>query len=107
MSDHFYQKKITDEQIDDLLVTAFEGGITYWCGEVKVVGDFLGGYASEQISRGGVLKLYDAEEEKWHTLNMSRLLKGLSLSNIDLEDYDAGDADTVIQNALFGEVVYG
>ena len=52
-------------------------------------------------------KMYDFEEEKWHTLNMSRLLKGMSLSKIDLEDYDAVDADTVIQNAVFGEVVYG
>ncbi len=44
---------ITDEQLDDIMCTALEGGITYWCDEAKVVGDYLGEYAHEQIARGG------------------------------------------------------
>ena len=55
---------ISDEDIDEIMSAALAGGITYWCGRAKVVGEYLGEYASEQISRGGVLKLYDIEEPK-------------------------------------------
>ena len=55
---------ISDEDIDEIMSAALDGGITYWCGRAKVVGEYLGEYASEQISRDGVLKLYDIEEPK-------------------------------------------
>ena len=55
------QKKVkyTQENIDDIMSMALEGGITYWCGQAKVKGKYLGNYGSEQISRGGTLYLYD------------------------------------------------
>lgn len=52
---------VNDEDIDDIMAGALEGGINYWCDEAKVVGNYLGEYASEQISRGGQLKLHDFE----------------------------------------------
>ncbi len=107
---HQYKKRITDEEIDDLMVTALEGGITYWCSEARISSKKIEKpyeYASEVISRGGSLQLYDFEEEKWYTLNLAKLLKGLSLSNFDADNYDAGDADEVVQKSIFGEVVYG
>ena len=54
---------ITTEDIDDIMCSALEGGITYWCCRAEVVGDYLGDFASEQISRGGTLLLHDAEED--------------------------------------------
>lgn len=49
---------LTQEDIDDIMCGALEGGITYWCDEAKVVGDYLGEYGSEQIARGGKLRLH-------------------------------------------------
>lgn len=109
--------RVTDEDIDDLLVTAFEGGITYWCDAVRVIEEPSESYefASEVLTRGGMLELHDAEEfddeteqyGKWYVLTMPMLLKALSDVSFDFDDYDAGDADTVIQKAIFGGIVYG
>ena len=108
---------VTAEDIDDILCTAFEGGICYWCDEVEVVGKYLGKYASEQISRGGKLVLYDAESsDKWE-LTLDKFAKGLKewLSNnpsfitdggIDTSNIDANCADEIIQYALFGEPMF-
>lgn len=110
--------KVTDEDIDDIVSTAFEGGITYWCRKAEVVGEYLGEYASDQISRGGKIILYDAESnDKWE-LNKDNFLKGLQKflnkrpsvltdGEIDTCNIDAEDADMIIQYALFGELVFG
>lgn len=102
-------QRISQEQIDDVLVAAFEGGITYWCGGVKVnvepEEDYT--YASEVLTRGGTLKLYDLEEKKWYGLTIEKLLDALSDMHFDFDNYDAGDADSLVQKAIFGEVVYG
>lgn len=125
---------ITDEQLDEIMCTALEGGITYWCDEAKVVGDYLGEYAHEQIARGGQLILSDSEEGKTYELNKEKLLKGLELYltnggdaetasreivdtaevavptyeyTIDTCEVDAAVADEIVQYALFGDVIYG
>ncbi len=111
---------ITQQDIDNLMCTALEGGINYWCREAKVVGEFLGEYGSEQISRGGSLLLRDAEtDERWE-LTLEKFLKGIELyikenGRVMIEDFklmdygelDAGDADCIVQYALFGKLVYG
>lgn len=117
-----YVVKVTDEDIDDIMCSALEGGITYWCCKAEVVGEYLGEYASEQISRGGELKLYDAEDGKVYTLTQEKLLKGIKLAieNMYYSDYewynaneldccqiDAAVADCIIQCALFDDVIYG
>ena len=125
---------ITDEQLDDIMCAALEGGITYWRDEAKVVGDYLGEYAHEQIARGGQLILSDSEEGKTYELNKEKLLKGLELyltnggdakiasreivdtvevaaptyvHTIDTCEVDAAVADEIVQYALFGDVIYG
>ena len=105
--------KVSDEDIDDTMCSALEGGITYWCRKVKVVGEYLGEYASDQISRGGDLILYDAEREDRWTLTLDLFLHGLKLAieqgyfSGDFDDMDAGIADVIVQLALFDEVVFG
>lgn len=48
---------LTQQDIDDIMASALDGGICYWCRMAEVVGEYLGEYASDQISLGGSLIL--------------------------------------------------
>ena len=115
--------KLTNENIDDILTSALEGGVTAeWCCNVKVIGEYLGEYASEQISRGGQLlfSMWDPTEAD-ETLTKEDFLEGfrkwyeeggdwynaVSEDGVDTGNIDAGRADAILQYALFGEIVYG
>jgi len=108
-------KQPTKQDIDDIVCTALEGGITYWCYKAKVCEDkYFGEYASDQISRGGSLELFVDDEDETFILNEENFLNGLEMyckeNKIDYADpaeIDANDADCIIQYAVFGEVVYG
>lgn len=116
---------VTNEDIDDVMASALEGGINYWCDEAVVVGEYLGKFASDQISRGGMLKLHEVEDGEWFVLNKEKFLHGLSMrlsvdsvkkfiTEVDgdgrryLEpgNIDAIEADCIVQYALFDELVY-
>ena len=116
--------EVTDEDIDDIMASALEGGINYWCSKARVEGEYLGEFASDQISRGGELKLYDWEEEAVHTLTKEKFIEGLRLylkdeeaaacvyiengnAGVDPGLIDGPAADCIIQYAIFGELVYG
>lgn len=114
--------KVTQEDIDDIMCSALEGGINYWCRKAEVVGDYLGEYASEQISRGGKLKLYDDVEDTDYVLELSDVLNGITKAisegyyskygwydgnEIDTCNVDANVADVIIQLAIFDDVIYG
>lgn len=112
--------ELSDEDVNDLMVCALEGGINYWCGlaTAKLVPDGVEyDYLSELISKGGVIELTDAEDEseKWD-LNLSKFMNGVKevcrirgfYSGQDLIDnHDAEVADMIIQFALFEEIVFG
>ena len=118
---------LTQQDIDDIMVSAFEGGINYWCRRVVVQGDYLGKYASEQISRGGKLAIWldePFEDDKTsYVLDRDKFLAGFKLwiesdgdsydaidrsnGSVDCGQIDAVCADEIIQYALFGEVVFG
>lgn len=120
-----YGVSVADQDIDDIMVSALEGGINYWCNDAVVVGDYLGIFASDQISRGGMLKLHSYEEDEWFVLTKPKFVHGLEmvLSNdkqrekitevdeegrwLDPGKIDAIMADVIIQYALFEEIVYG
>lgn len=112
---------LTEKDIDDIMDAALYG-ITGWCNEAEVIGDYLGEYASEQISRGGTLKLYDAESDDVWELNRDKFIKGFTLwiengddeygalqsdGGVDCCQIDAAMADMIVQYALFDEVVFG
>jgi len=104
----FSSKTITAEEIDDIMDSA-PRGISYWAGSAVIADGFpLGDYASEQISRGGKLRIYDAEGGKSYVLTRAKFLKGMGLFTGDTEPTEIDDpaADTIIQFALFGEQVY-
>ena len=115
--------KLTQQDIDDIMVAALEGGINYWAGEAEVIEEKrVADWGHEQIARGGVLVIHDIEDpdEKWE-LTLEKFLNGFKLgvedggdqygavqgSEVDCCNIDAGCADAIIQFALFGEVLYG
>ena len=122
--------KLSQQDIDDIMVAALEGGINYWAGEAEVIEEKrVAAWGHEQIARGGVLMIHDIEDpdEVWE-LNLEKFLKGFKLwiekdggyaicvkedngnidaNSIDTFNIDAGCADAIIQYALFGEVIYG
>ena len=115
--------KLTQQDIDDIMVAALEGGINYWAGEAEVIEEKrVADWGHEQIARGGVLVIHDIEDpdEKWE-LTLEKFLNGFKLwvedggdqygavqgSEVDCCNIDAGCADAIIQYALFGELMYG
>lgn len=115
--------EVSKDDMSYLLVAAFEGGINYWCGEIKISKlpeDYIDGeeiIASDVIGRNGELLLFDIEDsnERWF-LTQENMLKGISkamdhLSYVNFEefmdDHDADTADIVIQFALFDEIIFG
>ena len=85
-------------------------------------GRYLGEYASEQISRGGELELYEIEEETYRSLTLENFKIGLlkyfsedympvarrhdGTWGVDPGMIDEIAADEIIQYALFEEIVY-
>lgn len=109
---------VTRQDVDYLLVAALEGGITYWCDKVEIVGDWPedAHFASECLSRNRNLMIHDYEEDTWHTLTLESFLEGIKNAMNDfgvssfeqfMDDHDAGVADVIVQWAIFGEVLYG
>lgn len=116
--------ELTQEDIDDIMCGALEGGIFYWARRVELIGDFLGEYMSEQISRGGKLIIYDRESEDKYELDLEKFKKGVMMwvanpvgcncleqvdgkLRFDCCNADAVVCDAIIQYALFGDVIYG
>jgi hypothetical protein len=121
---------IHDNDIENIIITALEGGIGYWgclLNEGKEFDDFYKdtkGLTTSQFVAGLILNqksvvLYDTEldfneAEKWE-LNLFKLLNGIKLYIINskqinfplIDNLDANMADSIIQYALFGELVYG
>ena len=121
--------EFSTQDINDLVVTALEGGINYWCRKAEMLRDkvthmFVGisdedqdkiQYASDVIGYGGTLVLYDAESsDKWE-LTPEKFIKGIKMhceemainpANL-IDNHDAGDADAILQYALFDEITFG
>ena len=120
---------LTQEDVDDIMCTALEGGINYWCYKAEVIGEYLGEYGSEQISRGGKLRLYleepfDEDETMDYELDLEKFKKGIEMwvqnpvgcncleqvdgkIRFDTCNADAVVCDAIIQYALFRDVVFG
>ena len=110
--------KVTTQNIADLMVTAFEGGINYWCGKVEIISNPADkDWASDVVAFGGELRLTDVEDdtEQW-TLTLPKLLAGLSktldwgnFKDVEelMDSHDAETADVLVQYALFDEIVFG
>lgn len=98
---------VTQEQIDDIMATAIEGGITHWCDKAATNVDKEKNWLSDMLTRAERLELHVADEDKWVILELNKLLNVLGEMQFNFDDYDAMDVDNAIQKAVFGEVVYG
>ena len=111
--------KITANMLNDIIVTAFEGGIGYWAvldntDEPDDKGLFTSSWMTSELLEGKILKFIDVEDKDtvW-SLTLNDLLNGVKLNanlrphDCDLENMDSTTADCIIQYALFGEIVYG
>lgn len=125
---------LTMDEIADIVITAFEGGINYWCDLVEPVEllasgwhriapdkyerlmiDGCGGYANPAFWEAGHgYIIYFEGEDDGKVLTAERLAKAISALDrervarlINPGEYDAEDADVAVQTAIFGEIVYG
>lgn len=125
--------KIADnDSLGDILITAFEGGIGYWSGSYEPSGDAPEGYdpkvdpryavwLNEPSDRTLVLSVDEEGEGEEAILTHENLVKGFlrwlneyaDMANvmhdgaIDMGAIDAGDADNIVQLAVFDDIVYG
>jgi hypothetical protein len=118
--------ELSTRLVADLIVTAFEGGSNYWIDRGEYDDEVLVNElchsptydCPEYWDRGGAMSLYaDDEPDVEPDLHLSLVTIQAALNNDELangikarivaEDYDANDADVVIQFAVFGEIVYG
>lgn len=114
---------LTEEDIDNIMISALEGGISYWCCRAEVSEEKrCGDWGHEQIARGGALTLHDTESsDKWE-LNLEKFLNGIKLwlqndgdrygalqkdGTLDTGEIDGEMADMIVQYALFGDVIFG
>lgn len=109
---------ITDQNISDILVTAFEGGINYWTNTPVKVEEWPedAEFASDVVAKGAPVYIHDDEDNKWEKLTLPNLLNAIrwylttynkTADIFENGEYDADDADIIVQYALFGDVVYG
>lgn len=111
-----FEVQVTDEDINDIMVTALEGAINYWVS--KAWCDDQDGYLSDMISKDKEIFLYDDVSEEIVILNKEKLLKGISLAikqgyitfiegwQIDTGQIDATVADVIVQLSLFDDIIY-
>ena len=121
-----YTVPITDELIEDLLCTAFEGGITYWAKwanienkkDAKKVACFTSEYLTRTKLKDAKLIIWTVDDSKipitkksiidaLQKMDNPKYKHRKALKRILDETYDACDADILVQTACFGEVVFG
>lgn len=108
-------KQILHEEDLDDLVDAAINACHYWCDllEYGKQPERPVTAMSEALSHGGTL-VFNIDEpfedggETSFELTTEKLIKGIeSYGGLDVENYDGGIADDILQRALFGDVIYG
>jgi hypothetical protein len=103
-------QEISEQQVEDLLSQALAGA-HYWADEAYIRGikeEDSGMWNHDAITHGYRLAIHDSEGEKWYQLTLKKFLGAIQLrDNWDFDSYDQYDADSILQVALFGEVIYG
>lgn len=126
--------ELSVQDMMDLLCTAFEGGVNYWVASVLGIGGDASKlpegrmqieHEYEWLAVGGMLEMTISGEDKTVLyLSQDNLQKGLQEwifrnsvqvyydgerrdTALDLGNIDAGDADEIVQFALFGKLVFG
>tara|TARA_R100000808_G_scaffold23239_1_gene51355 strand:+ start:53 stop:442 length:390 start_codon:yes stop_codon:yes gene_type:complete len=118
--------EISDDLIESLLCSAFEGGITYWANNVscedkedmKKIGGWKHEYLTKTKKKDAVMYIHDIDGGRVEITKKS-IIDALqkmdykengctkALQRILNEQYDSDDADLLVQMACFGKVIYG
>ena len=109
-----------DEMLFDLFVTAIEGGINYWAAVEDYKPDAVGYSVTVHdqedpdegpwvVDRSVMAKGYQLAAGEWRDkISWSSGEKPPLVITEETDwDYDAMDADAILQLGIFGEVVYG
>ena len=122
--------KFTEEDLNDILCSCFEGGCDYWCcidngtpewdkarDELHQNGNELPTFEDvmlHMLMTEKPIRLIDQEEDVTVYLTMENFLKGIKMSiennfwsGFDTYHVDGLVGDAIIQYAVFGEQVYG
>lgn len=109
--------EITKEYVEDVICTCFEGGSTYWIDKVTCDKCLPGKYYSEYITNDEIIII--VADGKEYPLDLDLFIKGLrryikfcikngrEVNVFDTSDMDADICDSILQFALFGDIIYG
>jgi hypothetical protein len=121
-------RKLTQQDIIDLFITALEGGSNYWYlirhlpdsvrYEIKNNNKSTADAVGEYVLSGGEVYFYDREDkdELLGKVDMNSILDAITeiktkypdvWERILTEEYDADDADVFLQICVMGEIVFG
>ena len=119
--------EISDELIEYILCSAFEGGITYCANNIscednkdmKKVGGWKDTYLTKTKKKDAVMYIHESETGEKYPITKKSIIDAIqkmdtpeykytkALNRLLNGDWDSDDADIVVQTACFGEVVYG
>ena len=114
--------EVTPDMVDQILVTAFDGnygGSLYWAEVLELKKE---DHPYGRSAMWSVIMIQDMEDGEKHWVDKERLARGLKLYiendmiseghladtiNSIATDFDANDADIIVQMSIFEEVRYG
>jgi len=107
---------ITNEDIEDIIIGAFEGGINYWCYSAEP----KNGWNKENedkdlydlLFEGETIILEDRESDDTWELTWDKVKEGIKkyfteYDDTDVDSMDGNSYDCIIQFALFDKVIFG
>ena len=119
----YVEMAITAEDIENIIITCFEGGSNYWMALVKTkdwknkpFDEPRSTWAVRLLLENKTVTLCDRENPYPKTnfeLTFKDLLAGIKQNwekrpfSWDKENWDATDCDCILQYALFNEIVFG
>ena len=108
--------EISAEDMENIVCAAFEGGINYWCSSADGMHTQSENYCPDGWAYSIHVKDECADEDdiKPATLDAETLQKGIMIClekypwHVDLAgDFDAENADSIVQCAIFGDITFG
>lgn len=101
------QIEVTSEDINDLFVTAIEGGINYWARIMAYDPDKTHAVIEETYDNTAHIVTADTIINGLQKVADKRVSDEGHFSVLDfIENHDANDADWIVQNGLFNELRY-
>jgi hypothetical protein len=119
--------ELDNQFFEDIVVTMLEGGSNYWVDHItinhpegeKPKGVPVAIWAASAINKGGYITIFVQHEGDAHDLPPGNINKEILVSGVQqwinnhkippeaIENYDADDADAILQYARFGKLVFG